>query len=222
MDIQKFCAPGSLSIIFGDYGTGRSTFALQLLEKSLEQYKSAFLIWTSEELLYERLSLIFAPENLPTLENRVKIFKIDTFESLLKFISVLDFYLDVWKEYTGEKTYAPIFIDSFSRPYLLDQGTSTKNYQRTFQLSLACAWLKKIGIEKNIPIILTCEERVRNEEPVQKVIPAGGNVIQYWGDFFCHILRKTEGENRTFIFHLANDKKFKFQTRLTPRGFVLS
>lgn len=243
--LDNLLTPGELVVIFGDYGTGKTTLALQALRRGFSAAEApprvpAFWISTQPMLPVRRLRAILELHEDEDLVNFLRVFKVRSFVHLKRFLLTLELVLDeevrartgtagssagaapdAPDEVPTGAPYPPLVFDSFTRPYLLETGSTEKNYKIHRQLSLACAWLKQLALAKRTSVLLVCEERVKREEgQVQKIVPAAENVLMYWADRTCNVRRGEALQDRRLVFtEQATGRRREANAHLGGEGF---
>ena len=78
---MKFFPPGYLTIVYGKYGTGKSTLSLQAFRelKKNNIVPKAFIINSKQELTSQRICEVLDIPETNLIGNYVKFFKINSF-----------------------------------------------------------------------------------------------------------------------------------------------
>ena len=223
--ISKFFENPSISMIWGDIGVGKSTFALQLSHEILKQ---------KPELKVFYLHTKFSPIDL--LLKRILKEKVEIPDSnfLLWHPSsffrqkeiVLEWSLQIQQllESFKQKKVGLIIVDEIASLYLLELGKELKNTQLNQDLILILATLKKIQTDYQIPVVLLNTFSIKqNEENISQVIPHGGKIIDYWTSFEVKINRTPQMSRMKFSItknnlNLTVPKVWSWM--LTDKGFV--
>ncbi len=196
--ISKFFQNPSISMIWGDIGVGKSTFALQLSLEILKRDLKVFYLYTK-----------FSPIDL--LLKRVLKEEIDLSDSNFLFWHspsfyrqkeiVLEWSLQIQQllESFKQNKVGLIIVDEIASLYLLELGKELKNAQLNQDLTLILATLKKIQTEYQIPVVLLNTFSIKqNEKNISRVVPHGGKIIDYWTSFEVKIDRTPQISRMTF------------------------
>ncbi|MHA1730411.1 MAG: hypothetical protein ACTSU5_00620 [Promethearchaeota archaeon] len=219
--LSNYFKPGNIGIIFGDYGTGKTTLALQAVSRLRLSGNPAILVFSGQQVARGRFAELLGFDPSGGLPKDAKVFGCGTFDAFLKLVSRMELVLDGWTEKGGDVGSPVLCVDSFTRLFLLEQGGDEKREKMSKQLNIALAWFKKMAVERALVVVLTAEERVRERGNIEEVGPAGGNLLKYWGDSFCHILRKSGAASRTLVFYEnSRGGKQTVACVLGPRGFT--
>ncbi len=221
--ISTFFQNPSISMIWGDIGVGKSTFALQLSLEILKRDLKVFYLHTKFspiDLLLKRILkegsdlsdsnfLLWHPTSLYRQKEIV-------LEWSLQIQQLLEFY--------KEKKVGLIIVDEIASLYLLELGKELKNAQLNQDLILILATLKKIQTEYQIPVVLLNTFSIKqNEKNISQVIPHGGKLINYWTSFEVKIDRTPQISRMKFSItknksNLSVPKVWSWM--LTDKGFI--
>ncbi|MHA1526892.1 MAG: hypothetical protein ACTSQD_07665 [Promethearchaeota archaeon] len=186
-DINKFFETNkSLKGIFsiwGDYGIGKTTLALQTAINSSKQGKILF-IYSKPNFPYEKLRNIL-PENLP--ENPINILNNISFISVLNFADLITITANleflILKQISEEQNSIKLLIiDSVTDLYRLEinRERKEKNVTLNYQLNQLLASLHYINETYNIDVLLVNEMSRKSYDDKTIEIQSGGKVMVYW------------------------------------------
>ena len=181
--ISKFFQNPSISMIWGDIGVGKSTFALQLSLEILKRDLKVFYLHTKFspiDLLLKRV----LKEDSDLSNSNFLLWHSPSFyrqkEIVLEWSLQIQQLLESFKQ---NKT-GLIIVDEIASLYLLELGKELKNTKLNQDLILILATLKKIQTEYQIPVVLLNTFSIKkNEKNISQVIPHGGKIIDYWTSF---------------------------------------
>ena len=182
-DINKFFETNkSLKGIFsiwGDYGIGKTTLALQTAINSSKQGKILY-IYSKPNFPYEKLRSIL-PENPINILNNISFISVLSFADLITIIANLEFL--ILKQISEEqKSIKLLIIDSVTDLYRLEinRERKEKNVALNYQLNQLLASLHYINETYNIDVLLVNEMSRKSYDDKTIEIQSGGKVMVYW------------------------------------------
>ena len=189
--ISKFFQNPSISMIWGDIGVGKSTFALQLSHEILKQKPDlkVFYLHTKFspiDLLLRRI----LKEEVDLSDSNFLLWHSPSFYRQKEIILEWSLQIQQLLESFKQNKVGLIVVDEIASLYLLELGKELKNTQLNQDLTLILATLKKIQTEYQIPVVLLNTFSIKqNEKNISQVIPHGGKIIDYWTSFEVKIDR---------------------------------
>ena len=182
-DINKFFETNkSLKGIFsiwGDYGIGKTTLALQTAINSSQQRKILY-IYSKPNFPYEKLRNIL-PENPINILNNISFISVLNFADLITIIANLEFL--ILKQISEEQNSIKLLIiDSVTDLYRLEinRERKEKNVALNYQLNQLLASLHYINETYNIDVLLVNEMSRKSYDDKTIEIQSGGKVMVYW------------------------------------------
>ena len=221
---SKFFQNPSISMIWGDIGVGKSTFAIQLSQEILKQKPDlkVFYLYTKFSPIDQLLRRILE-ENLDFSDSNFLLWHSSSFFRQKEI--VLDWSLQIQQLFESFKQnkVGMIIIDEIASLYLLELGKELKNTQMNQDLVLILATLKKIQTEYHIPVILLNTFSIKQDDKkISQVIPHGGKIIDYWTSFEVKIDRTPQISRMKFSI-TKNDLNLPipkvWSWMLTDKGF---
>ena len=182
-DINKFFETNkSLKGIFsiwGDYGIGKTTLALQTAINSSKQGKILF-IYSKPNFPYEKLRNIL-PENSINILNNISFISVSNFADLITITANLEFL--ILKQISEDQnTIKLLIIDSVTDLYRLEinRERKEKNVSLNYQLNQLLANLHYINETYKIDILIVNEMSRKSYDDKTLEIQSGGKVMVYW------------------------------------------
>ena len=182
-DINKFFETNkSLKGIFsiwGDYGIGKTTLALQTAINSSKQGKTLY-IYSKPNFPYEKLRNIL-PENPINILNNISFISVLNFADLITITANLEFL--ILKQISEEQNSIKlIIIDSVTDLYRLEinRERKEKNVALNYQLNQLLASLHFINETYNIDVLIVNEMSRKSYDNKTLEIQSGGKVMVYW------------------------------------------
>ncbi len=182
-DINKFFETNkSLKGIFsiwGDYGIGKTTLALQTAINSSKQGKTLY-IYSKPNFPYEKLRNIL-PENPINILNNISFISVLNFADLITITANLEFL--ILKQISEEQnSIKMLIIDSVTDLYRLEinRERKEKNVALNYQLNQLLASLHYINETYNIDVLLVNEMSRKSYDDKTIEIQSGGKVMVYW------------------------------------------
>ena len=198
--ISKFFQNPSISMIWGDIGVGKSTFALQLSHEILKQKPDlkVFYLYTKFspiDLLLKRV----LKEEVDLSDSNFLLWHSPSFYRQKEIILEWSLQIQQLLESFKQNKVGLIVVDEIASLYLLELGKELKNTQLNQDLTLILATLKKIQTEYQIPVVLLNTFSIKqNEKNISQVIPHGGKIIDYWTSFEVKIDRTPQMSRMKF------------------------
>ncbi|TFG21975.1 MAG: hypothetical protein EU532_14755 [Promethearchaeota archaeon] len=209
---------GILSI-WGSFGVGKTTFALQLAIKTAKLEKVLF-IYSKPNFPYEKIGKLLREDSSDLLNNIIFI-SISDFLSLNNMVLNLEFLiLNYLKKQKAVLNL--IVIDSITDLYRLElnREKKEKNIHLNYQLNKLLANLYYINEKYSINILIVNELSRKNYEDHTKEVESGGKVMEYWVNYSIKINRTKKLNLRNFIIMKPPEmKSFQFLSDLTEHGF---
>ena len=205
--------------IWGDYGIGKTTLALQTAINSSNQGKVIF-IHSKPNFPYEKLRKIL-PENPSNILNNISFILSLNFADLITITKNLEFL--ILKQLMEDKTsFKLLIIDSVTDLYRLElnREKKEKNVSLNYQLNQILASLHYINETYSIEVLIVNEMSRKSRADKTEEIQSGGKVMDYWV-LYSIKLDRTEQLNIREIFVTKHPKKFNlnFSSKLADRGF---
>ena len=218
--LEKIKSQKGIFSIWGDFGVGKTTFALQTALNTVKNGYKIIFIYTKPNLPISKIGVLFN-ETAEFLDKIIFIKPIN-FNDLAHIVLNIEFLL---LKQGNEKIspYNLIVIDSLTELYRieLNQDKKEKNYDLNYQLNQTLATLSFLNEIYSVNVLIT------NEATKQKVndqfieIQSGGKVMDYWLLFDIKIERIKQSDSRKFILKKHHDDQLiEFISILTEKGFM--
>jgi RecA/RadA recombinase len=209
---------------YGDFGVGKTTFAIQTALNSLVPQKNILYIYTKPELPIEKIkniSELYTPSLTPKLMENLKLIKISDFKELFKASFNFEFLLLNGRK--SEKNLINlIIIDSLTDLYKINLNPTKKeqNVKLNYQLHHLLANLKYLNNKYELEILLINESSKDTINGILEEIPSGGAVMDYWISYSLKIERTEILNRRKLILFQPNQQiPLKFELDMTKNGF---
>ncbi|MFX0029283.1 MAG: hypothetical protein ACFE8B_08740 [Candidatus Hermodarchaeota archaeon] len=205
--------------VWGDFGVGKTTFALSTIYNTIKEENKSIYIYTKPNFPYEKIVKITHCSK--EILGNINFIKLNDFNDLNNIVFNLEFLiLDNIKK--KEKLYRLIVIDSLTGLYrlALNREIKDKNYNLNYNLNQILANLLYLNNSFDIEI-LVINEKVQtrvNDQIIES--QSGGKVMEYWIALDIKIERTDILKERKLILtnHLNNDH-LEFISNLTENGF---
>lgn len=219
-------AENELFSIFGDFGTGKTTFALQTSLSLARSNHQVLFFYTKPIFPHARVNIMIGSDReqktLALLDNIIFI-RIQNFEELWKLILKIESKILLDLNKSKPFSYAFI-IDSITEIMRLDWNPESKkkNILAYYRLNQSLATLAYINHEYKIPILIVNETSKKQEQNVAIEIQSGRNLMEYWIKNSIHLVRLKDLNNRKIILINKNNKKEKtFIAEIKSKGFEI-
>ena len=213
-------AKEGISSIWGAFGVGKTTLALQIGWKNAINGKKVLHIYSKPNFPFNKINSLFESHLHELLEN-IQFIRATQFRELFKLVFNLEFIilnqLKIGKEILGT-----IIIDSLTDLYRLELRRDKKgeNIELNYTLNQILAILSYINKQYGIYILLTNELSRNTIEGEIFDVESGGKVMKYWVKNSIKIERTDVTNERTLNLCDDDGKTLSaFNSRLTNHGF---
>jgi RecA/RadA recombinase len=213
-------AKEGLTSLWGDFGVGKTTLALQFAWKIASNSKNALYIYSKPKFPFNKLSSLFESNLEEFLEN-MQFIKSTNFMELFSLVFNLEFII-LNRLKTGNGILEMIIIDSLTDLYRLElhRNKKEKNVMLNYKLNQILANLSFLSKQYHIGILITNELSKNTIEGEIYDVESGGNVMEYWVKNSIKIERTDITNNRKFILYDENGKTLSvLNLILTNQGF---
>jgi len=205
--------------IWGDFGTGKTTFALQTAKNSTKNKKLVYFIYTKPNLPCEKIQIIFrdSTEDLKL----IKFIIPNNYEDLNNMIFNLEFFI-LRNSKKNEEQLKLIIIDSLTDLYRLElnKEIKEKNYTINYMLNQILANLLYLNNTYHIEVLIVNEKTQKKDKDNIIEVQSGGKVMEYWIFYNIKIERTNKLNERIFILsNRFDNKKSSFKAMLNEEGF---
>ncbi|MBQ04187.1 hypothetical protein CL673_05695 [Candidatus Bathyarchaeota archaeon] len=197
---------GSVSLIYGEASTGKTTIAFTSLVRHLERdpWAKAYYIDSDNKLSTRRLTQITKD---PKALERLLIWRSMSFHEQGRTIESLSDLL-----HNGN---IPIVVDSITGPYRLETGRSERTFRSNKELNRQLGFLSETAKIKDSAILVTGQVHSILDRDPPEVEPVAQRLLRYWSDTILKlettsmqgvrqaILKKPGDEQRSCRFKLG-------------------
>jgi len=205
--------------IWGDFGVGKTTFAIQTSMNSIKNGNKIIYIYSKPIFPSEKINRIFK-DSIEFLDKITFIIP-DNFDDLHNIVFNLE-YLILRNLNEANNHYDLIIIDSLTDLYRLElnREKKDKNYNLNYYLNQILANLSHINDSYNVNILIVNEKaQIRDNDQLTE-IQSGGKVMEYWVLLDIKIERTEILKERKFtLTKHPEDKHISFMSKLTENGF---
>lgn len=205
--------------VFGDFGVGKTTFALQTAINTAKIGKNVIYVYTKPNFPSEKIQLI-KKDSKEILDNIIFV-HITNFDELYRVIFNFEFLvLNFLNEKMTKLNF--IIIDSITNLYNLElnKDNKKKNYNRNYQLNQILANLTYLNESYGIEILIVNEISRKTRENQIIEVQSGGKVMEFWVKYNLKINKTNKLNERKFIFNNILEKQsIEFNSNLREKGF---
>ena len=179
--ISKILQKPAIHMIWGEGGTGKSTFALQLCRAVLQQDRKVFYLHTKSSSILTLMNRLLQPLSSEQ-QSRLQVWQVNTLNKQMDIILGWLLQVQQLKTFFGHQQVGLIVCDEITRLYLHEMGSEKKNVSLNQQFTLMLGTLANIARTQNIPVLLinTFSNKLDDETDKNFAIPHGGKMIDYW------------------------------------------
>jgi len=168
---------GSLSLIFGESGTGKTTLAMQCVVNNVREDKGAIYVDSNNEFSLERLSQI-AFEDFDEITPSIIVFSPRSLEEQSELIQ------HFWGFVTSR--IGLIVFDTISSLYSLELSDRRETFRFNREMNRQLAYLLELAREKGVATILTSQVRSNleseNTGEEESIEPLAARLLGFWSD----------------------------------------
>jgi RecA/RadA recombinase len=205
--------------VFGDFGVGKTTFALQTAMISARLGKFTIYVYTKPKFPSEKIILI--NKDSKDLLDNILFIQTTNFDELNRIIFNFEFL--ILNYLNNKKTKLDlIIIDSMTNLYRLElnKDKKEKNYNLNYQLNQMLANLTHLNKSYGIEILIVNELSRKNLDDLIIDVQTGGNVMNFWVNYNLKITRTDKLNERKFYFtNISENQIIEFISNLRENGF---
>ncbi|MFX1574002.1 MAG: AAA family ATPase [Promethearchaeota archaeon] len=205
--------------IWGDFGVGKTTFALQTAFRNINDGKKILFFYTKPNFPTEKMLALF--KTSPQLIDKITYINPKDFYDLYRIVFNLEFLI-LKRNKNKENPFKLIIIDSITDLYRLELNKEKKerNYNLNYNLNQILANLFYINKTYKIEILIINElsRKTLNDHIIE--VQAGGKVMEYWISYNIKINRTEKLNERRFLVFQEGKLLLECLTNLTINGFI--
>ncbi|MFW9939874.1 MAG: hypothetical protein ACFFFT_02445 [Candidatus Thorarchaeota archaeon] len=206
--------------VWGDFGVGKTTFAIQTSMNSIKNENRIIYIYSKPIIPYEIINRLLQ-DSIEYLDKITFIIP-NNFEDLHDIVFNLE-YLILRNLNETNNQIALIVIDSLTDLYRLElnREKKDKNYNLNYKLNHILATLSYLNDTYDTNILIV-NEKVQIRDKIQPTeTQSGGKVMEYWVALDIKIERTEILKKRKFsLTKRPEDKHISFISELTENGFL--
>lgn len=213
-------AKEGISSIWGAFGVGKTTLALQIGWKNTLNGKKVLHIYSKPNFPFNKINSLFKSHLDELLEN-IHFIRATHFRELFRLVFNLEFII-LNRLKLGKGILGTIIIDSLTDLYRLELRRDKKgeNIVLNYTLNQILAILSYINKQYDIYILLTNELSRNTIDGEIFDVESGGKVMEYWVKNSIKIERTDVTNNRTLnLYDDDGNTSSVFNSRLTNHGF---
>ncbi len=205
--------------VFGDFGVGKTTFALQTALNSACQGNLTIYVYTKPNFPSEKILLI--NKHSPDIFDNIVFIQTTSFTELSSIIFNFEFLILNYLNKHKTKL-EMIIIDSITNLYRLElnKDKKEKNYSLNYKLNQMLANLTYLNQSYGIEILVINEISRKSLDDILIDVETGGNVMKYWVNFNLKISKTSKLNERKFSFNkISENYTIEFISNLREEGF---
>jgi len=169
-----------MTTIFGDFGIGKTTAALQLAMNCIQQQQKVFYCYTKESIPHELIKRVMQDQT-ENVRDHLILWNPHSFNKQQEIIYKWLLQVQQLKEFFQRNRIGLIVIDEIASLYLLEMGSDEKNSSMNHKFTYQLATLAQISSEYHIPILLLNSYATKKDEAENyQDVPHGGKIVEYW------------------------------------------
>ena len=209
-------APGQLMLVYGEAGTGKTTFGLQTAIHAAKKGTRCMFVSCDGPAHAVRLEQLMGTDDDDAAASRLLLVQPDDFYEQSTFIEGLLPYLDKVRFVT---------VDSINRLYRLSITNLDQALVLNKDLNRQLAYLAEFAIQKELPILITSQVRsvIGNESLSKKIEPVANRTLAYWSQTIMQLKTAPHPGDRLVFLEKLNGRKTQrlfCNVRITDEGIV--
>jgi RecA/RadA recombinase len=222
---RKYQPKNGLYSIYGNFGVGKTTLALQLSLFSVLKENDVIYFYTKPNFPYNKLFKTTQTHeilDINFLTSHLNLLLINIFSQL--YTSILNLEFIFLNKNEGDIIPKMLVIDSLTDLYRLELNSKDveRNVRLNFQLNQILATLVYLKQNYTLDILIINESSKKTAIGEIKEVQAGGSVMEYWVTRSMKIERTNVINKRKLIIKKINDKTpIEIFSTLTNNGFQL-
>ena len=211
--------------LWGNFGVGKTTFALQTALNTIEQNKNVLYFYTKPNLPVDKIINIFNFDDKKYPKNKIPnfgIIRLNDFNELYKISFNLEYLF--LKNPNKNRHIDLIIIDSLTDLYNIDLnvGEKERNLTLNYQLNQILANLTYLNNTYKVEILIINETSRKSQDGLTTEVQSGGRVMTYWITHALKIERTNVLNERNFMLtHFIEKIILEFKLIMTKNGFRL-
>ena len=206
--------------VYGSFGVGKTTFALQTALKSAKIGNNVLYFYSKPNFPSQRLDSLLKVESTDFLDN-INFLRITSFNELFTVIFNLEFLiLNNLKE--KHSSLNLIIIDSLSELYRIELNPykKEKNFNMNYRLNQILATLYYFLETYGTEILVINELSRKSKDNIVFETQSGGKIVDFWIKTIIKIERTDILNLRKIIIRkIYENQIIEFLSKLTKQGF---
>ena len=205
--------------VWGDFGVGKTTFALQTAINAIKNKKKVIYIYTKPNLPSDKI--VNLSKGSEEILNRIIVLKPIDFEDLNNIVFNLEFLILKDSDNKGDQLKL-IIIDSITELYRLElnKDKKEKNYNLNYQLNQILANLTYLNKTYDIELLIVNELSRITQDNQTIEVQSGGKVMEFWVNYNLKITKTKKLNQRKFILKKKSKNHIiEFNSILREYGF---
>jgi DNA repair and recombination protein RadB len=174
-NLEGGIAPETITMIYGEPETGKTTFTIQCAANCALQGKKTLFVDCDNTFATERLSQI-TQEKFDQVAEQIILMKPKDFAEQTAIVDQLSDYIS--------KSFGLVIIDTFNSLYRakVSETTAKGSFAVNRELNRQMAIVAQTAKTQHIPIIVTSQVKAVFNETFVTVAPVATRVLQFWAD----------------------------------------
>ncbi|MFX1308875.1 MAG: hypothetical protein ACFE9M_04290 [Promethearchaeota archaeon] len=205
--------------VYGDFGVGKTIFALQTAIDSAKLGKNVIYVYTKPKFPSEKIISINGGKN--EILDKILCIQTTSFNELNNIVFNFEFLVLKFLKDNKQK-FNLIIIDSITNLYRLELNMEKKekNYNLNYQLNQILANLTYLNEIYDIEILIVNEiSRKKHKDQIIEM-ESGGKVMEFWVNYSLKIIKTKKLNERKFLFtDILKNQTFELNSNLRENGF---
>lgn len=188
-----------ITMVWGDVGVGKSTFALQIARIVVKSHKKkVFYLNTKETSNFSIISRIFEipiSESSTSQGDEIPFFCFQKNTVQQQFECISQWLLQIQQHFRlfNEISVGLIIVDEIFSNYLIELRKEQTNEKLNRKMALILATLRQLAAKFNIPILLINTFSIKEHPETKQLVatPHGGKILNFWVDAELKVTRSS-------------------------------
>jgi DNA repair protein RadB len=167
---------GSISLVYGEAQTGKTTLAMQCAVNSMKKGYKAIYINSDEAFSSIRFEQLAGFQSKDFFQ-RLLLLTPHTFQEQAKLIEDLEKYVN--------RESCILILDTVTSLYRVEVGSASRTFQMNKELNRQLAYLFKISKERDLAVLLTSQVHFAFERSMLE--PPASRILNYWADVILQL-----------------------------------
>jgi len=204
---------GDLVVIYGEAGTGKTTFAIQTAIEATRRRSKVLYIDTDRSFTHQRFSQLAGVDSAAASE-QILLFFPDTFSALTSLVESIENYVT-----TSTRL---VVVDTITSLYRVSLGSAQQTFSLNRELNRQLAYLSEVALRRKLVVLLTSQVHTRMDFPFGRIEPVARRTLAHWPQTIIRLKNTAERSRKEIVIERRRGRQtspLRCMVMLTARGF---